>query len=70
MELYEYEKICKDLESGIKHFVLNTETKETGEVHMGRHGYFNVKVGQGEEVWPIDKCKEIEAETAKSKKRH
>ncbi len=60
MELYDYEKICKDVENGIKHEVLNTETGEKGIVHLCNHGYFNVGIAGGEEVWPIDKCKDAE----------
>ncbi len=59
MEMYVYEKIREDLKAGTKHRVLNLETNVTGEVEMCRHGYFNVKVGGGEEVWPSEKCQDI-----------
>ncbi len=64
MDIYTYEKICKDLESGGKHTVVNEDTKILGEVHMCNHGYFNVKVGHGEEVWASEKCREIEPDEA------
>ncbi len=65
MDVYTYEKICKDIEAGKKHMVLNTEHNETGVVHMCSHGYFNVMVGDGEEVWPIAECKEVDVEQTK-----
>jgi hypothetical protein len=65
MDVYTYERICKDVKSGIKHMVLNTETNMSGVVDLGQHGFFNVKVGDGEEVWPLEKCAEVDVEETK-----
>lgn len=65
MDVYTYEKICKDIEAGKKHMVLNVKKNETGVVDMCSHGYFNVTVGGGEEVWPIADCKEVDVEKTK-----
>ncbi|MDG5468729.1 hypothetical protein P9J64_10420 [Deltaproteobacteria bacterium IMCC39524] len=66
MDTYKYEKIVKDVESGVEHMVLNIERNVVGKVDMCRHGYFNVKVEGGEEVWPMAKCKEIDVEKTKN----
>ena len=66
MDTYTYEKIVKDVESGVEHMVLNIERNVVGKVDMCRHGYFNVKVEGGEEVWPMAKCKEIDVEKTKN----
>lgn len=62
MNIYMYDKISEDVKSGISHMVLNVEKNETGIVHMCNHGYFNVQVGHGEEVWPVENCEEIDVE--------
>ena len=49
MDMYTYEKIGKDVESGVEHMVLNIERNVVGIVDMCRHGYFNVKVEGGGE---------------------
>lgn len=62
MKGYLYDKICEDVKEGINHMVLNVDKNETGIVHMCNHGYFNVQVGHGEEVWPVDSCEEVDVE--------
>ena len=62
MDTYAYENICKDLETGGKHTVVNEDTKMLGEVRLCNHGYFNVHVDQGEEVWASAKCREIRSD--------
>lgn len=59
MNTYSYESLCMDLEAGGKHEVVNEDTKVIGEVQMCNHGYFNVHVSHGEEVWASEKCREI-----------
>ena len=59
MDLYTYEKLCQDVASGGTHKVVNEDTKIIGEVQLCNHGFFNVHVGHGQEVWPSDKCREI-----------
>ena len=59
MNTYSYESLCKDLEAGGKHEVVNEDTKVIGDVQMCNHGFFNVHVGHGEEVWASEKCREI-----------
>ncbi len=46
--------------------VLNTKRNVVGKVDMCRHGYFNVKVEGGEEVWAMADCKEIDVEKTKN----
>jgi len=62
MDTYTYEKIAEDLKSGIKHNVVNEETHVMGEVRLCNHGYFNVHIGNGEEIWASNKCREVTAE--------
>jgi hypothetical protein len=62
MDMYTYEQIRKDVESGIKHMVLNIKKNEFALVDMCRYGYFNVKRGDGEEIWAMGDCKEVDAE--------
>ncbi|MDH3999362.1 MAG: hypothetical protein OET90_11055 [Desulfuromonadales bacterium] len=59
MNVYSYEKICADLQAGQKHTVANEESKVMGEVTMCNHGYFNVHIGPGEEVWDSAACLEV-----------
>ena len=59
MNTYKYEVLCKDLESGGSHKVVNEDSKLIGEVKMCNHGYFNVHLGHGEEVWAAEKCREV-----------
>lgn len=59
MNVYTYEEICKDIAAGGKHTVANEDTKLMGEVTMCNHGYFNVHIGHGEEVWNSEKCLEV-----------
>ena len=71
MDLYTYEHICADLQRGGTHKVVNEDTHIIGEVRMCNHGYFNVHVGHGEEVWSSDKCREIDPdEEWKYRKTH
>ena len=56
MNTFTYEKVCEKLETGEKPRVTNTENHETGEVYMCQHGFFNVHVGHGSEVWRSDQC--------------
>lgn len=62
MNGYMYDKICEDVNAGIDHMILNVEKNETGIVHMCNHGYFNVRIGHGEEVWPVESCEEVDVE--------
>ena len=62
MDTYTYEKICEDINAGGTHKVANEETHMLGEITMCNHGYFNVHVGHGEEVWPSGKCHEVTPE--------
>jgi len=62
MNGYMYDEICRDVKEGKDRMVLNVDKNESGLVHMCSHGFFNVQVRHGEEVWPIDKCEEIDVE--------
>lgn len=66
MDVYTYEEISKDIQSGVEHMVLNVKLNVVGKVDMCRHGYFNVKVGNGEEVWAMADCKEVDVEKTKN----
>jgi len=56
MDTYTYENVCKSLDAGDKPRVMNTENHETGEVYMCHHGFFNVHVELGSEVWKSEVC--------------
>jgi len=60
MDIYTYEHVCKGLDSGKKPKVMNTDTETSGEVYMCDHGYFNVHVGHGSEVWASEICEKLE----------
>ena len=59
MNIYTYEKICQEMKAGGTRKVANEDTKVMGEITLCNHGYFNVHVGHGEEVWHSEKCREI-----------
>jgi len=56
MDTYTYEHICETVKDGKRPMVMNLDTREKGEVYMCGHGFFNVHVGEGSEVWPHEKC--------------
>ncbi len=66
MKMYTYEKICEEVESGVKHMVLNIKRNEFGVVDRCLHGYFNVKVGDCEDFWAMGDCKEVDVEKTKN----
>jgi hypothetical protein len=57
MDTYSYELLVKEPESGATIKVVNEDTNVIGDVKIFNHGYFNVHVGHGEEVWASEKCR-------------
>lgn len=61
MDTWTYEHICETVKTGKRPMVMNLDTKEKGEVYLCNHGFFNVHVGEGSEVWPHEKCKVLDS---------
>lgn len=55
----EYENICRDVYEGKGHEVLNKGKHESGTVMMCSREHFNVKIGEGWQVWPRQECEEL-----------
>lgn len=56
MRSIEYENFCRD----VGHKVKNLEKNLVGEVLNCNRGYFNVRVGEGWQVWSKEECEDAD----------
>jgi len=56
MKRKDYRKLCDLAASGEHRAIINLESHEQGEVLSCHHNYFNVRVGEGWEVWDRRIC--------------
>lgn len=54
----EYENICSDVNKGRNLDVTNEKKHESGRILMCSREYFNVKVGEGWQVWSREECEQ------------
>ncbi len=66
MTRLDYQNICELASDGKDKMLENQKSHQVGKILSCNHGYFNVKVGQGWQVWSREICEEAAAGRSKS----